>query len=127
MEMSNMKETKNTEITDMAPAVLTAKGIRERRGRIRFRVYENMLMKHEISELDLSVRSENCLHRAGLKTVGDLAESIDHIEDLMRFRNLGKKSAQEIMYKLFLFQYAVMPAERRAGYLRDVEELNRES
>ena len=112
-------------IPDMTPAILTAREIRERRGRIRFRVYENMLKQHDLSELDLSVRAENCLHRAGLQTAGDLAQSIDRLEDLLKYRNLGVKSAQEIMYKLFLFQYAVLPAERRPGYLEDVVQLNR--
>ena len=112
-------------LPDLAPAIALANEIRSRRGSIRFRVYERMLAGHELGEMELSVRSENCLRRANLSTAGELAERINGMDDLVKHRNLGKKSAQEIMYKLFLLQYAIMPAERRAAYLEDVAELNR--
>ena len=51
-----------------------------------------------IEELDLSVRSYNCLKRAGINTVEDLcAKSMD---DLMKVRNMGRKSLDEILNKL---------------------------
>ncbi|MFW6268604.1 MAG: DNA-directed RNA polymerase subunit alpha [Bacillota bacterium] len=51
-----------------------------------------------IEELDLSVRSSNCLKRAGINTVGELVEKTE--DDLMKVRNLGKKSLQEIKDKV---------------------------
>ena len=51
-----------------------------------------------IDELDLSVRSYNCLKRAGINSVQELAE-LDET-DLMRVRNLGKKSMDEVRAKL---------------------------
>jgi DNA-directed RNA polymerase subunit alpha len=51
-----------------------------------------------IDELDLSVRSFNCLKRANIHTVQELAQ-LDEA-DLMRVRNLGKKSMDEVRQKL---------------------------
>lgn len=53
-----------------------------------------------IELLDLSVRSFNCLHRAGVNTVGEIIALGP--EKLMRVRNLGKKSYEEIVEKLVL-------------------------
>lgn len=52
----------------------------------------------DIGELDLSVRSHNCLKRAGIRTIKELSEKT--VYDLYKIRNLGKKSAKEIMQKL---------------------------
>ncbi len=51
-----------------------------------------------IEELDLSVRSYNCLKRAGINTVGELVRKTD--EEMMKVRNLGKKSLEEVEQKL---------------------------
>ena len=51
-----------------------------------------------IEELDLSVRSFNCLKRAGINTVEDLTNRTE--EDMMRVRNLGRKSLEEVIAKL---------------------------
>lgn len=51
-----------------------------------------------IEELDLSVRAFNCLKRAGINTVGELVQN-NH-EDIMKVRNLGKKSLEEVQEKL---------------------------
>lgn len=56
--------------------------------------YENI----QIEELDLSQRSYNCLKRAGIQTVIELAEKTE--EDMMKYKNLGKKSFKEIKDKL---------------------------
>lgn len=56
------------------------------------------LEKMSIEELDLSVRSYNCLKRAGINTVAELLEKTD--EDMMKVRNLGKKSLEEVKQKL---------------------------
>ncbi len=51
-----------------------------------------------IEELDLSVRAFNCLKRAGVNTVGDLVKKSP--EEMMKVRNLGKKSLEEVISKL---------------------------
>lgn len=51
-----------------------------------------------IEELDLSVRSFNCLKRAGINTVEDLTTKSE--DDMMKVRNLGKKSLDEVVAKL---------------------------
>ena len=51
-----------------------------------------------IEELDLSVRAFNCLKRAGINTVGDLASKTP--EEMMKVRNLGKKSLEEVVNKM---------------------------
>ncbi len=56
------------------------------------------LMEMTVEELDLSVRSYNCLKRAGINSVDELTRKTE--EDMMKVRNLGKKSLQEIKEKL---------------------------
>lgn len=51
-----------------------------------------------IEELDLSVRSYNCLKRAGIQTVEDLTKK--SMEDMLKIRNMGKKSLDEVIKKL---------------------------
>ena len=51
-----------------------------------------------IEELDLSVRSFNCLKRAEINTVADLAAKTE--DDMMKVRNLGRKSLEEVKKKL---------------------------
>ena len=51
-----------------------------------------------IDELELSVRSYNCLKRAGIGTIGELCDRSE--EDMKKIRNLGKKSLEEIMQKI---------------------------
>ena len=58
----------------------------------------NDLMNMNIDELELSVRSYNCLKRAGINTVGDLCSK--NLEDLSKVRNMGRKSIDEILGKL---------------------------
>ena len=51
-----------------------------------------------IEELDFSVRSFNCLKRAGINTVEDLINKSE--DDMMKVRNLGRKSLEEVINKL---------------------------
>ena len=51
-----------------------------------------------IEELDLSVRSFNCLKRAGINTVEDLINKSE--DEMMKVRNLGRKSLEEVVAKL---------------------------
>ena len=59
------------------------------------------ILEMTIEELDLSVRSFNCLKRAGINTVEDLTNKTE--EDMMKVRNLGKKSLDEVIKKLHSF------------------------
>ena len=59
------------------------------------------VLEMTIEELDLSVRSFNCLKRAGINTVEDLTNRTE--DDMMKVRNLGKKSLDEVINKLHSF------------------------
>ena len=59
------------------------------------------VLEMTIEEIDLSVRSFNCLKRAGINTVEDLTTKTE--EDMMKVRNLGKKSLDEVINKLHSF------------------------
>ena len=56
------------------------------------------VLETSIEELELSVRSFNCLKRAGIATVEDLTNRSE--SDMMKVRNLGKKSLDEVIAKL---------------------------
>lgn len=56
------------------------------------------LLDRSIEDLELSVRSFNCLKRAGINTIGELAGK--SADDMMRVRNLGRKSLEEVEEKL---------------------------
>ena len=58
-----------------------------------------------IEDLDLSVRSFNCLKRAGINTVEDLTNKSE--EDMMKVRNLGRKSLEEVIAKLASFGFTL--------------------
>lgn len=59
---------------------------------------EQRILNTTIEDLDLSVRSFNCLKRAGISVVGDLVARSE--EDMMKVRNLGRKSLEEVKKKL---------------------------
>ena len=56
------------------------------------------VLEMSIDELELSVRSYNCLKRAGINTVEELTNRTS--EDMMKVRNLGRKSLEEVLAKL---------------------------
>jgi len=58
----------------------------------------SQILEMQIEDLDLSVRSYNCLKRAGINTVVELTQKSE--EDMMKVRNLGKKSLKEVKQKL---------------------------
>jgi DNA-directed RNA polymerase subunit alpha len=59
---------------------------------------KDKVLEMTIEELDLSVRSYNCLKRAGINSVEELVNRTE--EDMMKVRNLGKKSMEEVSVKL---------------------------
>ena len=67
------------------------------------------VLEMTIEELDLSVRSYNCLKRAGINTVEELANKSE--EDMMKVRNLGKKSLEEVIQKLEELGLNLKPSE----------------
>lgn len=70
---------------------------------------KNGIMDMPIEELDLSVRSYNCLKRAGINTVQELTRKTE--EDMMKVRNLGKKSLEEVKAKLGNLGLSLRPSE----------------
>lgn len=67
------------------------------------------LLEMTIEELDLSVRAFNCLKRAGVNTVNDLIDKSP--EEMMKVRNLGKKSLDEVIRKLRSLGFELTKAE----------------
>lgn len=59
---------------------------------------KNRILDTVIEDLDFSVRTYNCLKRAGINSIGDLVARSE--EDMMKVRNLGKKSLEEVIQKL---------------------------
>ena len=67
------------------------------------------VLEMTIEELDLSVRAFNCLKRAGINTVAELVQR--NQEDMMKVRNLGKKSLEEVEQKLIALGLALKTSE----------------
>ncbi len=105
---------------------ITGDRVHEKKGgKFFFKIYLNSKMSETpIEALDLSPRSFNCLKRAGFETVGGLAGAIASGTQVTKIRNCGSKSSREIMEKLFLYQYSVLPKEKRAKYILEVVQMN---
>ncbi|ADL06938.1 DNA-directed RNA polymerase subunit alpha [Thermosediminibacter oceani] len=67
------------------------------------------ILEMPIEELDLSVRSYNCLKRAGINTIGELIQKTP--EEMMKVRNLGKKSLEEVEEKLAALNLSLKKSE----------------
>lgn len=67
------------------------------------------VLEMTVEELDLSVRSYNCLKRAGINTVEELIEKTE--EEMMKVRNLGKKSLEEVIGKMDALGLSLKPNE----------------
>jgi DNA-directed RNA polymerase subunit alpha len=67
------------------------------------------VLEMTIEELDLSVRSYNCLKRAAIHTVEDLINKTE--EDMMKVRNLGRKSLEEVVQKMEALGLSLAPSE----------------
>lgn len=70
---------------------------------------KDKLLEMSIEELDLSVRSYNCLKRAGINSVQELISRTE--DDMMKVRNLGKKSLEEVEQKLAELELFLRKAE----------------
>jgi DNA-directed RNA polymerase subunit alpha len=69
----------------------------------------NKILEMTIEELDLSVRAYNCLKRANINTVAELVTR--NQEDMMKVRNLGRKSLEEVELKLQALGLGLRPTE----------------
>ena len=67
------------------------------------------VLEMSIDELELSVRSYNCLKRAGINTVEELTNRTP--EDMMKVRNLGRKSLEEVLAKLKELNLQLSPSD----------------
>jgi len=72
-------------------------------------VEQNKLFEKTIEELDLSVRSYNCLKKSNINTFGDIIGKTE--EEIMSIKNLGKKSLEEIKDKVNEFGYNLKSSE----------------
>ena len=70
---------------------------------------KDKVLEMTIEELDLSVRAYNCLKRAGINTVAELVQR--NQEDMMKVRNLGKKSLEEVEQKLQALGLGLRPSD----------------
>ena len=59
---------------------------------------KDKILETSIEDLEFSVRSQNCLKRAGIHTVADIVNKSE--QDMIKVRNLGKKSLDEVMNKI---------------------------
>lgn len=128
MEASNMSKKSQEVFNEILLLVPTDRfsEIKRTRGKLRFPIYiTDELKQTELEALDLSVRSNNCLHRAGYTTIGEVVESINGYDDLKRIRNCGSKSVDEIMEKLFCYQYCSLSPNQRLKYILKVLEYNK--
>ncbi|MCR5735494.1 MAG: hypothetical protein K6G22_12885 [Lachnospiraceae bacterium] len=100
--------------------------VKEKRGGHFYYIIHMTQKMHDtdIEALDLSVRSFHSLKRAGLDTIGKLAESISSGKELKHIKNCGTKSVREIMEHLFLFQYMSMRPDKRDEFLVETTILN---
>ena len=89
---------------DLSEAAIVAPVMQEKKDDEKEKVLEM-----SIDELELSVRSYNCLKRAGINTVEELCSKTS--DDMMKVRNLGKKSLEEVLAKLKELGLQLQPSE----------------
>ncbi len=93
-------------------------------------MFTNEQMKQDIEVLDLKPRAYNCLRRYGFNTIDSLVNGVYTKEDesskkqLLRIRNLGRKTAEEILMKMFYYQFVILPDDRKKGYMEKIVEAN---
>jgi DNA-directed RNA polymerase subunit alpha len=77
-----------------------------------------------VEELELSVRSSNCLKNANIRTIGDLTKKTE--EDIVKTRNFGKKSLQEIKEKLSEWSLSLGMKDYSHLKLQNIQKLKKE-
>ena len=87
-------------------------------------------MAQDIDVLDLRPRAYNCLKRYGYNTVGDVVNGVETSEEesskrqLLKIRNLGRNTAEEILMKIFYYQFLVLPDEKKCDYMQKIVTAN---
>lgn len=76
-----------------------------------------------IDELDFSVRANNAMKRAGIFTIGEVVELIAD-DGLLRIRNLGKKTQNEIKTRILAFGYERLTENQKKRFFYEVAENN---
>ena len=79
----------------------------------------------EIEKLDLSVRSYNCLKRAGLHTVSKIIDAM-HEDSLWKIRSLGKNSRAEIHVRIYEFGYYSLTERGKKNFVKALLDLNKD-
>ena len=93
-------------------------------------MFNDNQMKQDIEVLDLRPRAYNCLRRSGFNTISNLVNGVYTKEtetskrQLLKIRNLGRNTAEEILMKLFYYQFQILPEEKKKEYLLEVQQLN---
>lgn len=126
VKTGNAKNKKKYESIREVLSIIDDLELREKHGgKFCFPIYMTKALEQtDIVDLELGVRSINCLRRAGIMTIGDLCEKVQSSNDLKKIRNCGITSIAEIMDHLFAYQYHILKPERRGKYLADVAERN---
>ena len=84
----------------------------------------------DIEVLDLSQRSYNCLRRAGINTIGELVNNYytkpneSSKSQLRKTRNLGVKSANEILLNLFYYYFLTLSESEKLEYMKEIVREN---
>ena len=76
-----------------------------------------------IDELDFSVRANNSMKRVGVFTIGEVIDLIAS-DGLLRIRNLGKKTQNEIKTRILMFGYEKLTDAEKKRFFRDIVERN---
>lgn len=94
-------------------------------GGFKFSVYPDMKeMDVPIENLNLTVRSNNCLRRAKINTISELVTNMRSSSDIAKLRCCGAKSVSEIMEAVFLYQLSCLKAKDKEKYILKVIEMN---
>ena len=124
-----MSEDQNKNIKEMNEVIgrfYDAEVRAKKNSRIKFLLHLTPSMSEVSREaLELSVRGYNCLKRARINTIGELAKAIELGAELNKIRGCGKSTIQEIMMRLFLFQYNKYGDKKRESYLLETLALNK--
>ena len=95
--------TKTKRVNNHNTSIITSKNCKKEEKVV------NKKLDKKIEDLDLSVRSYNCLKRANINTVGELTQKTE--EEMMKVRNLGRKSLDEVLGKLHEVGLSLKPHE----------------
>ncbi len=125
--MMDLDEKTAAEMNHYLDGITVQDIISERKDRFRFKVeFSRDEMANDIDALNLSPRAYNCLRRSSVNTIGDLINNYRGTPEettrsqLKKIRNLGAKSIEEIMIKLFYYHFTTVPVSKRAEYMEQL-------